>query len=178
MTKQHKKATSNGTGKIGILLLWIGIFAMAIAGYSYYGTWTKTPSANTNQAWSCPMMQNTTNKVQWWGCSIMGNNRPAVQKTTNPTNSEAKVIAMTYNESWLEPWVINVQAGKSYTIIIKVNTDIYGCMSTISIPWLDNNIQNITKWSMITFNIQPTTPWEYEFECAMWVSHQAKIIVQ
>jgi len=102
------------------------------------------------------------------------------QDTSTLQNNQqvGEVINMTYTDKWLNPSVINLEVGKSYTIIIDVQTSVYGCMSTIYIPWLDENIQSIKNWSQIKFSVNPTTPWTYEFDCAMWLSHQAKIIVQ
>jgi hypothetical protein len=51
-------------------------------------------------------------------------------------------------------------------------------MSTISIPGLDENVQNVRKWNTLTFHIKPTTAGVYDFDCAMGVSHGAKIIVK
>ena len=99
--------------------------------------------------------------------------QPAVQ-----ANSQAQVISMNYDASGLSPAAINVEAGKAYTISIKVTTDVVGCMNTISIPGLDDNIQNVNKGSTLTFNIKPTSAGTYEFKCAMGLSHGAKIIVK
>ncbi len=92
-------------------------------------------------------------------------------------NQNIEDINMTYTDDWLKPWKINLQKGKSYNIIIDIQTTVYGCMSTMYIPWLDENIQAIKKWSQIKFFVNATTPWEYEFDCAMWISHGAKLIV-
>jgi hypothetical protein len=54
-------------------------------------------------------------------------------------------------------------------------------MSTIYIPWLDENVQSIKKGSQITFFVDTTKfweYWEYEFVCAMWLSHGANIVIQ
>ena len=93
-------------------------------------------------------------------------------------NKPIETINITYMDDWLKPWKLNLQKGKYYNIIIDVQTTVYGCMSTIYIPWLDENIQAIKKWSQIKFFVNATTPWEYEFDCAMWLSHGAKIIIQ
>lgn len=113
-------------------------------------------------------------------------NRNTVQNTlstqnqtnpTTPTDSKSEIINMDYNDSGLIPSIVNVKAGKSYTIVINANTNVYWCMSTIDIPWLDENTQTIRKGKTITFNIKPTTAGEYPFLCAMWLSHNAKIVV-
>jgi len=169
MTNQNN---SNRKWKIGIILLWLWILTIATIWYWYYNNWSKW-----SYSWSKASYSNTT---QWWGCSMMWNRTIAQSKPTQTTtiDSQAQQIQMTYDESWLQPSIINTEVGKSYTISIKLNKDIYGCMSTITLPWLDENIQNIVKWNTITFNIEPTSAWEYEFLCAMWLSHGAKVVVK
>ena len=131
--------------------------------------------------------QNTTNQV-WW-CGMMGggsSNTTTQQQDTNttqsnavvPNNTNAEVINMTYTDAGLTPSIVNITVWKSYTIVIQPEINVYGCMSTIGIPGLDDTMQLIKKWSTITFNIKPTRAGEYEFLCAMWVPHNAKIIVQ
>jgi len=194
--------SSNRKWKVGIVLLWLWILTISAVWYSYYNNrskasylWSKWSYTNTSQWWGCNM-GNSNSKVQWWGCSMMKNtsntssqwwgcpmmrNKTTTQNKTIQTttiDTQAQQIQMTYDESWLQPSIVNAQVGKSYKISIKLNKDIYGCMNTITLPWLDENIQNIVKWNTITFNIKPTKAWEYEFLCAMWLSHGAKVIVK
>lgn len=191
--KKENNNSSDFKWKLGIVLLWIWIFAIAVAGFSYY-TWPIWLRWSSTGIGSCPMMNNTTKNTsnQWWWCGMMWarntaqnnsstQNQNTIQDQTSPitpTDSKSEVITMDYNDSGLTPSVVNVQIGKSYTIVINANTDVYGCMSTIDIPWLDENTQTIRKWKTITFNIKPTTAGEYPFLCAMWISHNAKIVVK
>ena len=98
--------------------------------------------------------------------------------TSVNSNQSTQIINMTYTDSGLTPSVVNLQIDKTYTIVIDVETTIYGCMSTIYIPGLDENIQSIKKWNQITFVVHAATAWEYEFDSAMWLSHNAKIVVK
>ena len=98
--------------------------------------------------------------------------------TSVNSNQSTQIINMTYTDSGLTPSVVNLQIDKTYTIVIDIETNIYGCMSTIYIPGLDENIQSIKKWNQITFVVHAATAWEYEFDCAMWLSHNAKIVVK
>lgn len=96
-------------------------------------------------------------------CGMMGGNRAqtTASQAAVQADPQAQVITMNYEESGLTPAAITVEAGKSYTIVIKVNKDVVGCMNTISIPGLDENIQNVNKWSTLTFNIKPTSAGTY-----------------
>jgi len=96
----------------------------------------------------------------------------------SPNTTAHEVVNMTYTDSWLSPSTINLEVGKVYEIVIDAQTTVYGCMSTIYIPGLDENIQSIKKWNQITFVVHAATAWEYEFDCAMWLSHNAKIVVK
>jgi len=183
MTKQHKSTTSNGIGKIGIVLLWIGIFAIAIAGYSYYGTWSKSPTVNTNQAWSCPMMQNTTRNVsQWWGCGMMRNNNITTTATPTTVTTKPNITYETMNV-WhdaysLIPETVTLTAGKSYKLIITPTADGGGCMNNMTLPGLDDNIYPVKKWVPVTIVINNAKAGTYELICGnMWM-HQWTIVIQ
>ena len=91
---------------------------------------------------------------------------------------QIETINMKYTSKWLEPSSITVEVWKTYHIIIDSQTTVYGCMSTITLPWLDNSIKEIKNWEQIIFEFTPTKPWTYSFNCAMGVSHDAKIIVK
>lgn len=96
----------------------------------------------------------------------------------SPNTKAHEVVNMTYTDSWLSPSTINLEVGKVYEIVIDAQTTVYGCMSTIYIPWLDENIQSVRKWNQIKFLVNPRKSWRYEFDCAMWLSHNVNIIVQ
>lgn len=67
---------------------------------------------------------------------MMGNRAVTQSASVVPSkvNTQAKVITMQYDDSRLTPSTITVQKGKSYTIQMKFNTTINGCMSTITLP--------------------------------------------
>ncbi len=94
------------------------------------------------------------------------------------TDQNIEIIDMQYTQVWLEPTTINLEVGKTYKIKIDVQKTVYGCMSTIYIPWLDENIQTIKNWTPIEFVVHPTKQDEYDFVCAMGLSHGVKIIVK
>ena len=181
-----KKTGNLIKSQIGIILavLLVG----SALGYAFFGrsnsktdqdtTATQTVSPLGDAKWvSCGIAPKWT---PTGGCGMMGGNKPQTT-TSQPTvqaDPQTQMIPMDYNESGLTPATINVDAGKTYTISIKVNKDVVGCMHTISIPGLDENIQNVNKGSTLTFNIKPTSAGTYEFKCAMGLSHGAKIIVK
>ena len=89
-----------------------------------------------------------------------------------------ETINMKYTSKWLEPASVTVELWKTYHIVIDSQTTVYGCMSTITLPWLDNSIKEIKNWDQIVFEFTPTKRWTFGFNCAMGVSHNAEIIVK
>ncbi len=180
MTKQHKKTTSNGAGKMGIVLLWIWILAIAIAGYSYYGTWSKTASTDINEASSCPMMKNTT--TQWWGwCGgsrISTTTTPIKTTSTIDTTNTYETMNVGHDAYSLIPETINLTAGKSYKLIITPSADGAGCLNTMTFPWLDTNIYPVKNGTPITVVISNAKAGTYQVVCwSMWM-HQGTIVIQ
>jgi hypothetical protein len=95
-----------------------------------------------------------------------------------PVLEANETINMTYTENWFTPEVLNLKIGKTYTIIVDVQTTVYGCMSTMYIPWLDEHIQAVKNGQKIQFTVTPKNAWTFDFTCAMGLPHGAKIIVQ
>ncbi|EKE26359.1 MAG: heavy metal-binding protein [uncultured bacterium (gcode 4)] len=114
--------------------------------------------SNTNQTW----------KSEW--CNAGSIKTPTETINSNSTDSEVETINLSYSSQWLS-WNISASAWKKYKIIIDVKDTISWCMSTILIPWLDENIQMLKAWNKVVFNIDPKESWQYPITCAMWVPH-------
>ena len=112
-------------------------------------------------------ISNVWGNVQW----LLSNNGVSEGQTIETIN-------MTYTSKWLEPSSITVELWKTYHIVIDSQTTVYGCMSTITLPWLDNSIKEIKNWEQIIFEFTPTKKWKFGFNCAMGVSHNAEIVVK
>ncbi len=103
----------------------------------------------------------------------------STQQHTDVQNKNVETINMTYSDTWLRPYLLNLELGKTYQIIIDIQTDVYGCMTTIYIAGLDENYQEIKRGTNILFNFTATRAWTYEFVCAsMGMSHGAKIVIK
>ncbi len=103
----------------------------------------------------------------------------STQQQTDVQNQNVETIDMTYTDTWLRPYLLNLELGKIYKIVIDIQTDVYGCMTTIYIAGLDENYQEIKRGTNVIFNFTATRVWTYEFVCAtMGMSHWAKIIVK
>jgi hypothetical protein len=113
-----------------------------------------------------------------WLPNINLNFNNNVENTTEniPSNTEDNTIVMVYRET-LSPSTIKLKVWETYKIIIDIKSPIYGCMNTIFIEGLDEQIRFLT-WNRLEFNITPTKEWKYRFLCAMWVPHNAEVVVE
>jgi hypothetical protein len=71
-----------------------------------------------------------------------------IGKSSQLSSSSAtshKIINLKYTTSGLVPARVELEVGKSYTLKISVETTVYGCMSTIYLAGLDDNIQSLQK---------------------------------
>lgn len=100
-----------------------------------------------------------------------------IPTTVSSTNSEA--ISVDYTDNEIVPAVINLQAGKKYTITMTMNHDPRGCMNTILLQGLDERVQPVQRGTTLTFNVDATTPGTYRFVCgSMGMSHGAQVVIQ
>lgn len=146
-------------------LLWIGVITSAfkwkVAKIFYQIVWVLVILLwiyNISNVWW---------NVQW----LLSSNKVSEGQTIETIN-------MKYTSKWLQPASVTVELWKTYHIVIDSQTTVYGCMSTITLPWLDNSIKEIKKWDQIVFEFTPTKRWTFGFNCAMGVPHNAEIIVK
>ena len=176
-----KKESKNLKSQIGMFLIVALILAAAVYGFfnsSEQKDSTPAVTQESSQAASCGLTPSATP-----GCSVPVKTTSSEEvKSSDDTavvpSTDAQTINMTYDESGLSPAAVTVEKGKSYTIVIKVNVDVFGCMGTIKLPGLDDTLKEVKKGTTISFHIQPTTIGNYEFQCAMGLSHNAKVVVK
>ena len=174
-----KKESNKLKSQIGMFLIVALILAAAV--YGFFGKSEKKDAlpetTQESQAASCGLTPSATP-----GCLVPTKSSSEEVKTSDETavtpSADAQNINMTYDESGLTPATVTVEKGKSYTIAIKVDVDVFWCMGTIKLPGLDDTLKEVKKWTTITFHIQPTTIGSYEFQCAMGLSHNAKVVVK
>ncbi len=106
----------------------------------------------------------------WWGWVNTPTKNITSEKNTSVWDSKIQTIHLTYTSVWLSS-NISIKKWTQYKIIIDVKDTISGCMGTIYIPWLDENIQKLEAGTEVIFNITPTTIWQFPFTCAMGVPH-------
>ncbi len=94
--------------------------------------------------------------------------KPVVKKSV----AKVQVIKAVYtNAHGLQPQVIKVKAGQKVSLHIAVKDSAYGCMSTIMIPGLDNNIQLLSAGQNLQMNFTAAKKGVYPITCAMHIPH-------
>jgi hypothetical protein len=102
-----------------------------------------------------------------------------VKNTDNiETNQNIEKISVTHDWGQVNPYEIKIKANQKYELSIMPDRNWWWCMTTITIPWVDDSVKRIIKWEEIIFNIPSLSPWIYKLVCsAMWMS-QWKLIVE
>lgn len=90
-----------------------------------------------------------------------------------------QILKTTYlsGEKDIIPNIFEVDTGKPVQLLVDVEEDGFGCMSTMTIPGLDDKIELLEKGRQLAFNFTPTEKGEYYITCAMGVP-RGIIIVQ
>lgn len=73
--------------------------------------------------------------------------------------------------SGMVPDRFTIRAGQSYTLEVKALEDGVGCMSTVVIPGLNNDVQYLLKNKTNVLPFKVTRPGTYQITCAMGVPH-------
>ncbi|HEX8974344.1 MAG TPA: sulfite exporter TauE/SafE family protein [Patescibacteria group bacterium] len=92
-------------------------------------------------------------------------------QTTQAANSaSAQVVNTIYTYSQdIQPNTFKVKAGQPVKFIVDVKENGVGCMSTIMIPGLYNQPQQLIAGNKIEMDFTPTKPGTYQITCAMGV---------
>jgi hypothetical protein len=141
-------------------IIWMLIIIFSLISLNYQLSMLWLPSFNLN------FSNNTENITE----TIPSN-------TEDNTIVENNTIVMVYWKA-LSPSTINLKVWETYKIIIDVKNTVYGCMNTIFLEDLDEQMKILNAWSKLEFNITPTKKWTYRFLCAMWSPHNAKVVVE
>lgn len=135
--------------------------------------WTSTNQNWSNNNQSEPWLNINENplKVEQSSTKQVNTDNFENSSSNNIDQSWIETISMEYTSNWLTPSNLNLKSWKTYKIVINSKTTVGGCMSTILIPWLDENVQYVRNGAQIVFDISPKSSWQYPFTCAMWVPH-------
>ena len=132
---------------------------------------TLVSSSDKQFGWWCSVGswqgQKNTQTSCWGAWNIVSSD--TVAKT--PVPGDAEKIDATYTSDWMSPQSFELKKWHTYVLTIDVKDDIYWCMSTIYIPWFDENMQELRAWTKVRFTIKADKLGRYPITCAMWVPH-------
>ena len=156
-----------------VFLIWVFYFASADNNiFSKRGNKNNT-SITTNTAWSCG----------WWSCGCGWGAKKVTTTAPVPApvvdqNTTYEEVYAGHDEYALVPETVNLKAGKSYKLTITPTADGWGCMYSMTIPGIDENVYDIKKGVPITIIINNAKAGKYEVVCgSMWM-HQWRINIQ
>jgi len=115
------------------------------------------------------------------GSSSFQNNKTEVvsqdkQIKEKPEEKTIETLKLVHNGRQLETYNVNLETWKKYKLSIMPEENGIGCMSTITIPQLDENTQRIIKWKEIVFNIPWLKVGTYPIVCWMGMLHGQLIV--
>lgn len=92
-------------------------------------------------------------------------------KSTVAYSGNAQQVKATYDDNGFSPKRITVKAGQPVRMEVDAKVDGTGCMGSITIPGLSEDIQNFRKGKTNIFEVTPPSPGQYQITCAMGLPH-------
>ena len=155
---------------------------IVIVGWIVYGVLSSTLLASAwNANTGCPMARNWDQ--QWTSCATNTNTPTTtpVDTTSTPTSANSstyETMNIWHDAYSLVPATVNLVAGKSYKLIITPSANGGGCMNTMTIPGLDDNVYPVKKDTPVTITIDNAKAGNYEVICGAMGMHQGNIVIQ
>lgn len=94
------------------------------------------------------------------------------------TNSNYETINIWHTAFALDPEIVTVKVGKNYKLIITPTENGKWCMTTMTIPGIDDAIYPIKKGQAITITIDNAQAGNYEVVCWAMGMYQWSIVIQ
>ncbi len=131
-----------------------------------------TPTKTGKIQFSCSMgmYRGVFNVIQGSGSESL--NIQSVVDTAQPVAKipADNVLKTTYTTTKdIQPSTFIAKVGQSTNLEVESKDDGYGCMSTITIPGLTDQVELLEKGKKITLRFTPTRAGEYPITCAMGV---------
>ena len=87
-------------------------------------------------------------------------------------SGETQLVKASYSVSGgFLPKTINVKSGSPVQLEVDAQDNGAGCMGSITIPGLVQNVEVFRAGQKITFNFTAPKPGEYQITCAMGIPH-------
>lgn len=109
----------------------------------------------------------------------INNTLPTATPTPTPKLTNIQVIKASYGPPFgFSPIRFTVKAGIPVRLEVSATEDGRGCMGSITIPGLNDEIQFFKKNQTNVFEFTPQTPGEYAITCGMGIPHSFIIAEQ
>ena len=130
-----------------------------------------TPTKTGRIPFSCSMgmyrgaftVTEGSNNIQ----SIIDNATKTAGGAKTPAENILKTVYTTARD--IQPNTFKAKVGESTSLEIEVKDDGYGCMSSVTIPGLSDQVEFLEKGKTMTLNFTPTVKGDYQITCAMGV---------
>lgn len=99
--------------------------------------------------------------------SVIDNAQNATKVAQSPAKNILKTTYTTVKD--IQPNRFVAKVGESTNLEIEVKDDGYGCMSTVTIPGLSDQVELLEKGKTMIINFTPTIKGDYLITCAMGV---------
>lgn len=171
------KNIQNKQYKSGLLII-ITIILLAGLFFTIRANFISKNIATKRNGYWCQMAKNN-----WSSCGIPSiTNKITTTSTTEESSAEEllkyETIEIWHDQFAMIPDTITLQASKSYKLIITPSANGGGCMSTLTIPGIDENIYKIKKNVPIIITIDNAKPGKYDVVCGAMGMYQGQIIVK
>lgn len=168
--------------------IWTGPVLLALWLGSSYFKWKKF-SILTKIVWAIVIffglytLFNSYNLIKYININPFSNNNSQIQNITDASwktiaGSQLEEVFVKHNWYQTIPSIINLKAWWNYKITIMPSSNWLWCMSTLVVPWISNEVNDVKAWTPIFYKIYDAKPWKYSVVCAsMWMT-QGQIIIQ
>jgi len=91
---------------------------------------------------------------------------PTQVRGTQAVGGETKTVEVAYTERGLLPWEVEVTAGTPTQLVVDVQADGVGCMTSMTLPGLDRRLLPVRKGTTLVYNFT-ASPGEHLITCGM-----------
>jgi plastocyanin domain-containing protein len=97
-------------------------------------------------------------------------------QTIVASSGDIQIVKATYDENGFSPKQIRVKSGRPIRLEVDAKVDGSGCMGSITIPGLTQDVQGFEKGKTNVFEVTPSSPGQYRITCAMGLPHGTIIV--
>lgn len=123
-------------------------------------------------------ISNSSNLIFSWNPTKIKIEDSSTGSTNSVSNDRIEEISITHDWIKTEPYQIKLKSNQKYKLSIIPKSNWVWCLTTITIPWVDESVQRVIKWEEIIFNIPALSPWTYKLVCTAMGMSQGELVVE